>query len=188
MDDVLTKGRLVDAYLPQRNRLATSMALGGRAHPRHGIGESRAGLVSCRVTYRLTQLDDPQNQFAGAFVIAAASSYATDVYKQFPIEIAFITTIVKNLWVFALGYFINDLYTNDGALKCITIVSIPLFVAVVLTVVCVSPPWQSLRAECTRRGVTWLTFRGMDLFRKLQLWVGKPARRFSARFAIMQRE
>ncbi|BGP02514.1 hypothetical protein RTBOTA2_004657 [Rhodotorula toruloides] len=74
------------------------------------------------------------NQFAAAFSIVAVSSYATDVYKQYPIEIAFITTLAKNLWVFGLGYFMNALFERVGPLKMIVLISIPLYAAILITV------------------------------------------------------
>ncbi|CDR49775.1 RHTO0S32e00606g1_1 [Rhodotorula toruloides] len=96
------------------------------------------------------------NQFASAFSVVAISSYATDVYKQYALEIGFITTLFKNSWVFGLGYFMNDLYVRVGPLKMTVLISIPLYAAIVLTV--------------------------------LFLWIGKATRRFSAKFAIMQRD
>ncbi|KAL7336858.1 hypothetical protein BJY59DRAFT_722121 [Rhodotorula toruloides] len=75
---------------------------------------------------------------------------------QYALEIGFITTLFKNSWVFGLGYFMNDLYVRVGPLKMTVLISIPLYAAIVLTV--------------------------------LFLWIGKATRRFSAKFAIMQRD
>ncbi|GAA6057319.1 hypothetical protein NBRC10513_006793 [Rhodotorula toruloides] len=79
-----------------------------------------------------------------------------DVYKQYALEIGFITTLFKNSWVFGLGYFMNDLYVRVGPLKMTVLISIPLYAAIVLTV--------------------------------LFLSIGKATRRFSAKFAVMQRD
>lgn len=89
--------------------------------------------------------------------MTAASSYSTDVYKQFPIEIAFLATLVKNLWTFGLGYFINDLLLQKGPLLCIgkfalasqawrerltcisaVMISIPIYFVIVFTTAFVS--------------------------------------------------
>ncbi|BGP26699.1 hypothetical protein JCM10295v2_005652 [Rhodotorula toruloides] len=69
-----------------------------------------------------------QHQFAAAFSIVAISSYATDV--------------------FGLGYFLNSLFQRVGPLKMIVLISIPLYAAIIITVVLI---WVS---KSTRRAST----------------------------------
>lgn len=54
--------------------------------------------------------------FVSVFSVTAGINYATDTYKNFPLEISFSMSITKGLWTFGLGYFINDLYVSPRGL------------------------------------------------------------------------
>lgn len=88
-----------------------------------------------------------QNAFATAFAVVSATNYATDTYKAFGIEIAGITSVAQNCWAMVVSTIINDLYVNQGALKSLNLIAIPLYAMIPITVLMVSvtQTWMSYR-------------------------------------------
>ncbi|BGP34338.1 hypothetical protein JCM10296v2_006153 [Rhodotorula toruloides] len=80
-------------------------------------------------------------------------------------------------WVFDLGYFMNDLYVRVGPLEMTVLISIPLYAAIVLTVLFVLFSFRLIAF----RDSTVTTYR-------TQLLIGKATRRFRPKFDVMQRD
>lgn len=67
-----------------------------------------------------------------------ALSYSIDTYKHLAPEIGLLMSLGGNLWVFAMGYFANQLLAEHGAGASFQVLMVPVYVMLVITVVYVS--------------------------------------------------
>ncbi|KAG4303341.1 hypothetical protein PCK1_000305 [Pneumocystis canis] len=64
-----------------------------------------------------------------------AVTYTIDCYKPFSSQIALTSCLWKNFWVFGVGYFINNLTATRGTVISVTMLSIPVFMTVLATLI-----------------------------------------------------
>lgn len=50
-------------------------------------------------------------------------------------EILFNMTLVKNIWTFGAGFFLNNLYARSGSVVALNLLALPVYFALALTFV-----------------------------------------------------